>query len=146
MKEVRGCGMRSAVGFLSRRMIGGQPQLKEDFQRRRLDGCSSLYKKDMLGHFGCVNAIEFSNNGGQWLVSGKILRFCTLILLMWVSERKTDRSRQQARGIKHALTGLFWHLQFVRLYMHVLFFCALPKNRFQSFCQYYINMLRVHSV
>lgn len=70
MKEVRGCGMRSAVGFLSRRMIGGQPQLKDDFQRRRLDGCSSLYKKDMLGHFGCVNAIEFSNNGGQWLVSG----------------------------------------------------------------------------
>ncbi|XP_073689866.1 DDB1- and CUL4-associated factor 5 [Garra rufa] len=70
MKEVRGCGMRSAVGFLSRRTIVGQPQLKGDFQRRRLAGCSSLYKKDMLGHFGCVNAIEFSNNGGQWLVSG----------------------------------------------------------------------------
>uniref|UniRef100_A0A673N616 DDB1- and CUL4-associated factor 5-like n=1 Tax=Sinocyclocheilus rhinocerous TaxID=307959 RepID=A0A673N616_9TELE len=70
MKEVRGCGVRSAVGFLSRRTIGGQPRLKEDFQRRRLAGCSSLYKKDMLGHFGCVNAIEFSNNGGQWLVSG----------------------------------------------------------------------------
>uniref|UniRef100_A0A8C2GKS3 Ddb1 and cul4 associated factor 5 n=1 Tax=Cyprinus carpio TaxID=7962 RepID=A0A8C2GKS3_CYPCA len=70
MKEVRGCSMRSAVGFLSRRTIVGQSQLKEDFQRRRLAGCSSLYKKDMLGHFGCVNAIEFSNNGGQWLVSG----------------------------------------------------------------------------
>uniref|UniRef100_A0A672SIY2 DDB1- and CUL4-associated factor 5-like n=1 Tax=Sinocyclocheilus grahami TaxID=75366 RepID=A0A672SIY2_SINGR len=70
MKEVRGCGMRSAVGFLSRRAIDGQPRLKEDFQRRRLAGCSSLYNKDMLGHFGCVNAIEFSNNGGQWLVSG----------------------------------------------------------------------------
>ncbi|XP_048061612.1 DDB1- and CUL4-associated factor 5 [Megalobrama amblycephala] len=70
MKELRGCGMRSAVGFLSRRTIGGQPKLKEEFQRRRLAGCSSLYKKDMLGHFGCVNAIEFSNNGGQWLVSG----------------------------------------------------------------------------
>ncbi|XP_052468683.1 DDB1- and CUL4-associated factor 5-like [Carassius gibelio] len=70
MKKARGCGMRSAVGFLSRRAIGGQPRLKEDFQRRRLAGCSSLYKKDMLGHFGCVNAIEFSNNGGQWLVSG----------------------------------------------------------------------------
>lgn len=71
MKEERGCGMRSAVGFLYSRMTRGQPQLKEEFQRRRLAGCSSLYKKDMLGHFGCVNAIEFSNNGGQWLVSGK---------------------------------------------------------------------------
>lgn len=70
MKEVRGCGMRSAVGFLSRRMIRGQPQMKEEFQRWRFAGCTSLYKKDMLGHFGCVNAIEFSNNGGQWLVSG----------------------------------------------------------------------------
>nr|XP_057912294.1 DDB1- and CUL4-associated factor 5 [Doryrhamphus excisus] len=70
MKELKGCGMRSSVGFLSRREMTGQPLMKEEFQRRRLAGCSSLYKKDMLGHFGCVNAIEFSNNGGEWLVSG----------------------------------------------------------------------------
>ncbi|XP_034050892.1 DDB1- and CUL4-associated factor 5 [Thalassophryne amazonica] len=70
MKELKGCGMRSSVGFLSRRELTGQPLLKEEFQRRRLAGCTSLYKKDMLGHFGCVNAIEFSNNGGEWLVSG----------------------------------------------------------------------------
>ncbi|XP_053290139.1 DDB1- and CUL4-associated factor 5 [Pleuronectes platessa] len=70
MKELRGCGMRCSVGFLSRRELTGQPLLKEEFQRRRLSGCTSLFKKDMLGHFGCVNAIEFSNNGGEWLVSG----------------------------------------------------------------------------
>lgn len=70
MKELKGCGMRSSVGFLSRRELTGQPLMKEEFQRRRLAGCTSLYKKDMLGHFGCVNAIEFSNNGGEWLVSG----------------------------------------------------------------------------
>ncbi|XP_033843611.1 DDB1- and CUL4-associated factor 5 [Periophthalmus magnuspinnatus] len=70
MKELRGCGMRSSVGFLSRRELTGQPLMKEEFQRLRLAGCTSLYKKDMLGHFGCVNAIEFSNNGGEWLVSG----------------------------------------------------------------------------
>ena len=64
--------MRSSVGFLSRRTLTGQPLMKEEFQRRRLGGCTSLYKKDMLGHFGCVNAIEFSNNGGEWLVSGKL--------------------------------------------------------------------------
>lgn len=72
LKELKGCGMRSSVGFLSRRELTGQPLIKEDFQRRRLAGCTSLYKKDMLGHFGCVNAIEFSNNGGEWLVSGKL--------------------------------------------------------------------------
>lgn len=70
MKELKGCGMRSSVGFLSRRELSGQPLMKEEFQRRRLAGCTSLYKRDMLGHFGCVNAIEFSNNGGEWLVSG----------------------------------------------------------------------------
>ncbi|XP_061897248.1 DDB1- and CUL4-associated factor 5 [Entelurus aequoreus] len=70
MKELKGCGMRSTVGFLSRREMTGQPLMKEEFQRRRMAGCTSLYKKDMLGHFGCVNAIEFSNNGGEWLVSG----------------------------------------------------------------------------
>ncbi|XP_044023374.1 DDB1- and CUL4-associated factor 5 [Siniperca chuatsi] len=70
MKELKGCGMRSSVGFLSRRELTGQPLMKDEFQRRRMAGCTSLYKKDMLGHFGCVNAIEFSNNGGEWLVSG----------------------------------------------------------------------------
>lgn len=63
--------MRSVVGFLSQRGLQGDPLLTQDFQRRRLRGCRNLYKKDLLGHFGCVNAIEFSNNGGQWLVSGK---------------------------------------------------------------------------
>ncbi|NWS82382.1 DCAF5 factor, partial [Toxostoma redivivum] len=56
--------------FLSQRGLEGDPLLTQDFQRRRLRGCRNLYKKDLLGHFGCVNAIEFSNNGGQWLVSG----------------------------------------------------------------------------
>lgn len=67
----RGSSMRSVVGFLSQRGLEGDPLLTQDFQRRRLRGCRNLYKKDLLGHFGCVNAIEFSNNGGQWLVSGK---------------------------------------------------------------------------
>ncbi|NWI92752.1 DCAF5 factor, partial [Pitta sordida] len=66
----RGGSMRSVVGFLSQRGLEGDPLLTQDFQRRRLRGCRNLYKKDLLGHFGCVNAIEFSNNGGQWLVSG----------------------------------------------------------------------------
>ncbi|XP_063295239.1 DDB1- and CUL4-associated factor 5 [Pelobates fuscus] len=70
MSRDTGCGMRSVVGFLSRRGLHGDPLLKEDFQRRRLQACRNLYKKDLLGHFGCVNAIEFSNRGGDMLVSG----------------------------------------------------------------------------
>lgn len=80
MKRRAGLGgsMRSVVGFLSQRGLHGDPLLTQDFQRRRLRGCRNLYKKDLLGHFGCVNAIEFSNNGGQWLVSGKSTPFPSL--------------------------------------------------------------------
>ncbi|XP_069494692.1 DDB1- and CUL4-associated factor 5 isoform X2 [Ambystoma mexicanum] len=83
MKRKRGCGMRSVLGFLSQRGLEGDPHVKEDFQRRRLQGSRNLYKKDLLGHFGCVNAIEFSNNGGQMLVSGGDDRR----VLLWHMER-----------------------------------------------------------
>ena len=76
MRAVHGCGMRCSVGFLQRRSLVGSELLKAEFQRRRLDGCCSLYRTDILGHYGCVNAIEFSNNGGQWLVSGKRVLLC----------------------------------------------------------------------
>ncbi|KAM6961108.1 DDB1- and CUL4-associated factor 5 [Aplochiton taeniatus] len=95
MKELKGCGMRSSVGFLSRRKITGQPLLKEEFQRLRMAGCTSLYKKDMLGHFGCVNAIEFSNNGGEWLVSGGDDRR----VLLWHME-KAIHSRSKPLKLK----------------------------------------------
>ncbi|XP_065067254.1 DDB1- and CUL4-associated factor 5-like [Rhopilema esculentum] len=39
------------------------------FCRERFLKCGSLYRKDLFGHYGCVNAVEFSHDG-QWLVSG----------------------------------------------------------------------------
>lgn len=42
------------------------------FCRERFEKCKSLYRKDLFGHFGCVNAVEFSSDG-QWLVSGMYL-------------------------------------------------------------------------
>lgn len=32
--------------------------------------CPGLHRSDLVGHFGCVNAVEFSNNGGEFIVSG----------------------------------------------------------------------------
>lgn len=40
-----------------------------DLIRGRYESCKNLYRKDLYAHFGCVNAIEFSDNG-KWLVSG----------------------------------------------------------------------------
>lgn len=44
--------------------IGGMQMIN-----RRLQFGKSLYSKDLYAHYGCVNAVEFSNDG-EWLVSG----------------------------------------------------------------------------
>ncbi|XP_073465838.1 DDB1- and CUL4-associated factor 5 [Aquarana catesbeiana] len=101
MRRDKGCGMRSVVGgFLSRRGLHGEPVLKEDFQRRRLQACRNLYKKDLLGHFGCVNAIEFSNHGGHLLVSGGDDRR----VLLWHMEKAIHATAKpiQLKGEHHS--------------------------------------------
>uniref|UniRef100_A0A8C6SMW8 Ddb1 and cul4 associated factor 5 n=1 Tax=Neogobius melanostomus TaxID=47308 RepID=A0A8C6SMW8_9GOBI len=103
MKELKGCGMRSSVGFLSRRELTGQPLMKEEFQRRRMAGCTSLYKSDMLGHFGCVNAIEFSNNGGEWLVSGGDDRR----VLLWHMEKAINSRSKPVKLKGEHLSNIF---------------------------------------
>jgi len=40
-----------------------------NFLRKKLSACHNLYSKDLLGHYGCVNAIDFSQDG-RLLVSG----------------------------------------------------------------------------
>ncbi|XP_032882748.1 DDB1- and CUL4-associated factor 5 [Amblyraja radiata] len=65
-----GPGPGPLLRFLGRRALSGDRFLKEGFQRQRLSGCRNLFKKDLLGHFGCVNAIEFSSGAGELLVSG----------------------------------------------------------------------------
>ena len=46
--------------------------------------CSGLYHHDLLGHFGCVNAIEFSSNGGEFIVSGAHLMLLTILFFVSV--------------------------------------------------------------
>ena len=44
-------------------------QYKQEAIGHRLAHSQSLMKKDLRGHFGCVNAIEFSSNG-KFIASG----------------------------------------------------------------------------
>ncbi|XP_057316047.1 DDB1- and CUL4-associated factor 5-like isoform X1 [Hydractinia symbiolongicarpus] len=44
-------------------------QLNTKCFSNRLDVCKNLYKRDLVGHYGCVNAVNFSNDG-DLLVSG----------------------------------------------------------------------------
>lgn len=34
--------------------------------------CFGFYCSDLVGYFGCVNVVEFFNNGGEFIVLGKI--------------------------------------------------------------------------
>jgi len=53
-----------------------------DLLRARYSFANDLYRKDLYSHYGCVNAIEFSDNG-QWLVSG-IPKHYYLFLLVYL--------------------------------------------------------------
>lgn len=50
------------------------------FLSQRLNASKNLYSKDLYAHYGCVNAIEFSNEG-DLLVSGKYIFPLAIIVL-----------------------------------------------------------------
>lgn len=55
--------------YLNRREYGLLPDIKSQFFNKRLNAAKNLYRRELVCHFGCVNAIEFSSNG-ELLVSG----------------------------------------------------------------------------
>lgn len=44
--------------------------LEADIFRQRLHAAENLYQRNLSGHYGCVNALEFSH-GGEYLASGE---------------------------------------------------------------------------
>ena len=60
----------NVLSFIDTRTVRGRREGARTFLKDRLGNASSLYRKDLRSHFGCVNAIEFSHNGGEWISSG----------------------------------------------------------------------------
>lgn len=66
------CGKNEgAVSIIYQRSLGHYVYKDRAILTKRIQNAKSLFYKDLKGHFGCVNAIEFSNDGGQWIASGK---------------------------------------------------------------------------
>ena len=65
-------GFVQTVHGLRGREVFGTPLrcFKQEVIGHRVAHSQSLMKKDLRGHFGCVNAIEFSSNG-KFIASGK---------------------------------------------------------------------------
>lgn len=59
----------SPLPYITKREYGFLHDLKGQLYNKRLDAAKNLYRRDLVCHFGCVNAIEFSSNG-ELLVSG----------------------------------------------------------------------------
>ncbi|CAK1550467.1 unnamed protein product [Leptosia nina] len=55
--------------YIAKREYGLLPDIKSQLFHQRLIAAKNLYRRDLVCHFGCVNAIEFSSNG-ELLVSG----------------------------------------------------------------------------
>ena len=47
--------------------------LSKKYLSDKLSSAKWLYSKNLVGHTGCVNALAFSSNGGEFLASGMIL-------------------------------------------------------------------------
>ncbi|XP_072032525.1 DDB1- and CUL4-associated factor 5-like [Amphiura filiformis] len=82
----------SVVDFLFEREKSKDVLLRRRFVRERIAHRSTLYKKDLVGHYGCVNAIEFSNNGGNLLASGGDDRR----ILLWNMEKTLSGGDKKA--------------------------------------------------
>ena len=51
--------------------VYGCPFVHKSYMSDYFSRSSGLFHHDLIGHYGCVNAIEFSNNGGEFIVSGR---------------------------------------------------------------------------
>ena len=47
--------------------------LSRNYLTEKFHSSKWLYSKDLVGHTGCVNALAFSKNGGEFLVSGMLV-------------------------------------------------------------------------
>lgn len=56
--------------LLQRQLGNNVPGFRRRLYRERLNVARNLYRRDLMAHYGCVNAIEFSDEG-ELLVSGE---------------------------------------------------------------------------
>lgn len=57
------------LGYLLKRQYTAAGDVRKKMFRERFARAKNLYRKDLFAHYGCVNAIEFSDEG-ELLVSG----------------------------------------------------------------------------
>lgn len=70
----------SVLSYVLARQIDDRLDYCRRLVNARFENSENLYRKDLLSHYGCVNAIEFSNQG-DLLVSGQTLAIFLFVFL-----------------------------------------------------------------
>jgi len=78
--------MSSVLRYIQKRELGSKFREDKIFVREKLATDQHLHKKDLLAHFGCVNAVEFSGEGSLLVSGGDDRR----VLLWQVDKAITD--------------------------------------------------------
>jgi hypothetical protein len=74
------------LDYVSQRQTNAlEKGIKLQLKRSRLDVAKNLYSRDLRGHFGCVNAIEFSPCGGEYIASGTYFSVCDYCFLRLIA-------------------------------------------------------------
>jgi len=81
--------MSSVLHFIQKRELGSRFREDKIFIREKLAVDEHLHKKDLLAHFGCVNAVEFSGEGSLLVSGGDDRR----VLLWQVDKAITDNGK-----------------------------------------------------
>jgi len=75
------------LGYLVKRQYNDRLYINKKLLRERLYSARNLYRKDLRAHYGCVNAIEFSNKG-ELLVSGENVRRTMHVIIAYISSKQ----------------------------------------------------------
>jgi len=81
--------MSSVLHYIQKRELGSRLREEKIFIREKLATDEQLYKKDLLAHFGCVNAVEFSGDGSLLVSGGDDRR----VLLWQLDQAITDNGK-----------------------------------------------------
>ncbi|XP_058445214.1 uncharacterized protein DDB_G0283357 [Malaya genurostris] len=93
----------NVLGHLVSRQLGDNVhQFRNNLFHQRLRIAKNLYKKDLVSHYGCVNAIEFSQEG-ELLVSGGDDRR----VLLWHVDKSILEKESPASMQKQHLSNIF---------------------------------------
>ena len=60
----------SLLNLLSDRVLSCEAQFGKEYVQQRISSTKTPFSRDLKSHFGCINAIEFSNNGEDFIISG----------------------------------------------------------------------------